>query len=202
MKEMYSYHPSALPSFHVQTLKNFLQTQVPWRRIVYYSNKRKSYVNNPRATWVCGFHEPYLYSFENINPNPFPKNLQPLIKWVQDFTECKYNFLLFSKYETGLDSITWHADDEKFITPGTAITSLTILEDDADSRVFYLKNLKTKEKHSWNLSTGDLFKMNYECQDNYHHAILKEPNTKGVRYSVTFRNGKNKQATKNYYTYN
>jgi len=121
---------------------------------------------------------------------------------VQDYTKSEYNFLLFSKYETGNDSITWHSDDEKFITPGSAITSLTILEDDADPRKFYLKNINTKQKHSWNLSTGDLLKMEYECQQNYQHAILKQPHTNGIRYSVTFRNGKNKQATKNYYTYN
>lgn len=199
---MFEYYPQALPEPHLNTVKNFLKNKVPWKRIVYYSNKRKSLVNNPRATWVCGFHKPYLYNIKNIQPNPFPKDLHPLIRWVQDFTNAEYNFLLFSKYETGKDSITWHADDEKFITVGSPITSLTVLDDTADPRTFYLKHTKTKQKHSWDLKTGDIFKMHYQCQEYYHHAILKQPNVKGCRYSITFRHAANELGTKNYYTYN
>ena len=199
---MFTYHPSALPTSHVTNLKNFLQNKVPWKRIVYYSNKRKAKVNNPRATWVCGFHRPYLYDIHNIKPNPFPKELHSLIQYIQDFTEANYNFLLFSKYETGMDSITWHSDDEKLITFGSPITSITILEDYADPRTFYLKNIHTKEKHSWDLNTGDIFKMDYQCQKYYQHAILKQPKTKGIRYSVTFRHAANELGTRNYYTYN
>ena len=199
---MFSYHPKSLPNSLILGTKYYLENKVPWKRINYYSNKRKGTVANPRATWVCGFHKPYLYNIHNIQPNPFPKELHPLINYIQDFTNAKYNFLLFGKYETGSDSITWHADDEKFITPGSPITSLTILDEHADSRTFYLKNLKTKEKHAWDLNTGDIFKMDYECQKNYHHAILKQPNLKGNRYSITFRHAASELGTRNYYTYN
>ena len=199
---MFSYHPDSLPQNILEDTTSFLKNKVPWRRVVYYSNKRKGNVNNPRATWVCGFHRPYLYNIHNIKPNPFPEELHPLINYIQDFTQAKYNFLLFSKYEKGTDSITWHSDDEKFITNGAPITSITILDDNADPRTFYLKNIKTKEKHSWNLSTGDIFKMDYQCQKYYQHAILKQPKAKGIRYSITFRHAATELATRNYYTYN
>jgi len=199
---MFSYYPESIPENMIVATRSYLENKVPWRRVTYYSNKRKGTVRNPRATWVCGFHKPYLYNVRNIKPNSFPRELHALIRYVQDFTQSKYNFLLFSKYTSGQDSITWHADDEKFITPGSPITSLTILDKDADSRTFYLKNLKTKRKHAWNLNTGDIFKMDYECQKHYHHAILKQPNLKGNRYSITFRHAANELGTKNYYTYN
>ena len=199
---MFSYHPEALPKTLQYKTLNYLKTKVPWRRIRYYSAKRQGTVNNPRATWVCGFHRPYLYDIHNIKPEPFPKELHSLIRWIEKFTDSEYNFMLFSKYETGNDSITWHSDDEKFITKDMPITSLTLLDGGADPRKFYLKNLYTKEKDCWNLSTGDIFKMDYECQKNYQHAILKQPKVKGVRYSITFRHAANELGTRNYYTYN
>ena len=199
---MFSYHPNALPEQLKVNTHLYLKTKVPWRRIRYYSSKRQGKVNNPRATWVCGFHRPYLYKINGIDPQPFPKELHPLIEWMQNFTESEYNFLLFSKYETGLDSITWHSDDEKFITKNAPVTSLTLLDDGADSRRFYLKDLYTKEKHYWDLKSGDIFKMDYICQQKYQHAILKQPNQKGIRYSITFRHAANELGTRNYYTYN
>jgi alkylated DNA repair dioxygenase AlkB len=199
---MFSYHPNALPENLKISTHNYLQTKVPWRKIRYYSAKRQGTIDNPRFTWVCGFHRPYLYDINGINSEPFPKELHDLIKWIQEFTDAEYNFMLFSKYQTGQDSITWHSDDEKFITKGMPITSLTLLDGGADPRTFYLKNLYTKEKHSWELGHGDIFKMDYECQQKYQHAILKQPNRFGVRYSITFRHAMNELGTRNYYTYN
>jgi alkylated DNA repair dioxygenase AlkB len=199
---MFKYYPNALPKNLKNSTLIYLKNKIPWKRIKYYSLKRKGFVDNPRATWVCGFHEPYLYNIDGINPHPFPKELHPLIKWIQEFTKSKYNFMLFSKYETGQDSITWHSDDEKFITKNTPITSLTLLEDNAEPRRFYLKHSKTKERYSWELENGDIFKMDYECQKHYQHAILKQPETEGIRYSITFRHAANEFGTKNYYTYN
>tara|TARA_A100001201_G_C4085925_1_gene200475 strand:+ start:1212 stop:1811 length:600 start_codon:yes stop_codon:yes gene_type:complete len=199
---MFSYHPKALPeNLSIETLK-YLKNIVPWRRIRYYSAKRQGKVNNPRATWVCGFHRPYLYDINGINPLPFPKELHNLLKWMQDFTEAEYNFMLFSKYETGKDSITWHSDDEKFITKNAPITSLTLLDGGADPRTFYLKNIYTKQKHAWDLDSRDIFKMDYICQQKYQHAILKQPKRNGIRYSITFRHAANELGTRNYYTYN
>ena len=199
---MFSYHPKALPEDLSQKTLKYLKYKVPWRRIKYYSAKRQGQINNPRATWVCGFHRPYLYDINNITPEPFPKELHSLIKWIQIFTDAEYNFMLFSKYETGNDSITWHSDDEKFITKGMPITSLTLLDGDADPRTFYLKNIDTKQKHSWDLNSRDILKMDYICQKKYQHAILKQPQRNGTRYSITFRHAANELGTRNYYTYN
>lgn len=199
---MFNYYPNALPQELKLQTYNYLKTKVPWRRIRYYSSKRQGKVDNPRATWVCGFHEPYLYEIKGIEVNPFPQELHSLIRWMQDFTKAEYNFMLFSKYETGKDSITWHSDDEKFITKNAPISSLTILDEGADPRTFYLKNLYTKQKHAWDLNSGDIFKMDDICQKTYSHAILKQPKRKGVRFSITFRHAANELGTRNYYTYN
>lgn len=199
---MFSYHSESLPLQLQETALQYLKFEVPWKRIKYYSAKRKGSVSNPRATWVCGFHRPYLYKVNGITPEPFPQKLHELIKWMQTFTGAEYNFMLFSKYETGNDSITWHSDDEKFITKDAPITSITILDVGADPRTFYLKDLYTKQKHAWDLQSGDIFKMDYICQQKYQHAILKQPKRKGTRYSITFRHAANELGTKNYYTYN
>jgi len=199
---MFSYYPNALPIEMQKATMDYLANEVPWRKVNYYSRKRQGRIDNPRLTWVCGFHRPYLYDIHGIEPQPFPKELHSLIKWIQKFTQAKYNFLLFSKYETGNDSITWHSDDEKFITKNAPITSLTLLDDGADPRTFYLKNLYTKQKHAWDLQSGDIFKMDYVCQQQYQHAILKQPKRKGTRYSITFRHAANELGTRNYYTYN
>lgn len=193
----YELHKDFLYKNEADKLLDFLENQVPWGQVKYFKPQR-GYVITPRLTWVAGFHSETLYSLSKHHPNPIPDFLLPLKDLIEDFLNTNFNFILFSKYRNENDSITYHSDDESFLGKNPTIASLTL----GDSRPFILKNKKTKESSTFDLSHGDLFVMKNNCQKDFFHAVPKQKEPCGIRYSMTFRRAINEYGSNNYYTYN
>lgn len=202
----YEYIPSFLTKEEADYLYNRLMKEIPWTQVKYYKPER-GYVITPRETWVAGFHkskiEPISYvSNSNIKMPILPNNIEPwlleLKEVVEDYTQSKYNFILFSKYRDENDSITYHSDDEKFLGKNPTIASITV----GDARSFCLKNKQSKEVQCFDLKHGDLFVMQNNCQKDYLHSVPKLKTQKNIRISLTFRNALNLLGAKNYYKYN
>ena len=193
----YQYHPQFLYKKEADYLLNFLETEIPWRQVRYFKPER-GYVQTPRETWCAGFHNNLYYPVNNIKPSPIPDKLVELKLLVQDFLKQEFNFMLFAKYRHGKDSIAYHSDDEMFLGRNPTIPSLTL----GATRPFCLKNKVTKELNSWNLSHGDLFVMQNNCQKDFQHSVPKIDNFNEIRYSITFRRALNERGSYNYYTYN
>ena len=202
----YEYTPSFLTKEEADYLYDRLMKEIPWTQVKYYKPER-GYVITPRETWVAGFHKAKTESISYISnsnvkmpitPNTIEPWLLELKEVVEDYTQSKYNFILFSKYRNGNDSITYHSDDEKFLGKNPTIASITV----GDTRSFCLKNKQSKEVQSFDLKHGDLFVMQNNCQKDYLHSVPKVKAQKDIRISLTFRNVLNTLGSKNYYKYN
>lgn len=193
----YNYIKNFLYKEEADILLKFLETEIPWGQVRYFKPER-GYVITPRLTWVAGFHTDTLYPLDACTPNRIPEFINPLKDLVEDYLQTSFNFILFSKYRDENDSITYHSDDERFLGKSPTIASLTL----GNSRPFVLKNKKTKQIESFDLSHGDLFVMKNNCQSDYFHAVPKQKQPCLPRYSMTFRKALNEYGSNNYYTYN
>ena len=194
------HHPGFLTLQEADWLYNQLLVNIPWRQVKYYKPER-GLVTTPRLTWCCGFHQDTHYQLHlptPVNPQPIPRWLFPLKKEVETRTKSFYNFILFSYYRNGLDSIAYHSDDERFLGNKPTISSITI----GFPRSFYLKDKATKEVTKYLLGHGDLFLMQNNCQKKYLHSVPKMMNHEFPRISLTFRKVLNEEGSTNYYKYN
>ena len=180
-------------------LETFLETMIPWTVVNYYKPER-GYTITPRETWAAGFHQKKTYSLYNkdYEPNPIPDFLLPLKGIIEEELKTSFNFILFSKYRNENDSISFHSDDEKFLGSQPKIASISI----GHNRDFLLREKKSRKIQTFNLSHGDLFVMQKDCQKEFEHSIQKQKDRCYTRYSLTFRKVLNEAGSKNYYRYN
>lgn len=113
----------------------------------------------------------------NLEQSEFPANAGKLIrerKW--------FNFVLANWYQSGLDTIGLHADDEKaLIGP---ILSLSL----GETRHFdFIAKEKGQRKIRINLSGGSIVLMAGETQRNWKHTVPKETRVLNGRINLTFR---------------
>ena len=195
----YEYHKKFLLPTEIDYLHARLNQDIPWTQVRYYKPER-GYVITPRLTWACGFHQRAIYPLMKgmITPNPIPDWLKPLKALVEDTCNQSFNFMLFSKYRSEKDSITFHSDNERFLGFKPKIASLTL----GAKRPFILKNKKTKKTQTFNLETGDLFLMKGNCQKDWEHSVPKQKEVFSERISITFRQCLNEHGSHNYYMYN
>lgn len=133
---------------------------------------------------------PYSYSGISHPPCPFPDFLLSLKKELE--VECSnslgrivtFNSVLLNKYRSGMDSIGYHADDEKFLDKEPVIASVSL----GSPRTFIFKNKtdsKIKQKHL--LTHGSKLVMFGKTQIDWYHGIPKEPSILTPRINLTFR---------------
>lgn len=196
----YQYLPEFLYKEEADFLYEKLLYEIPWRQVKYYKPER-GLVTTPRLTWVAGFHQDDFYPLslpQKIFPNKIPTFLNELKDLVESQTSKSFNYILFSLYRDGDDSISPHSDDEKFLGPDPTIVSLTV----GQQRDFVLTSKATREKEIFKLSHGDLFIMQNNCQKDYLHSVPKTKDMLKPRISLTFRNALTEAGSKNYYKYN
>jgi alkylated DNA repair dioxygenase AlkB len=120
----YLHKPNFLFEQEAQYLLDYLENQIPWRQVKYYKPER-GYVITPRLTWVAGSHDDSFAPLGHLKRNPIPSPLLPLKNLIEDELDTDFNFILFSKYRDGQDSITFHSDDERFLGFKPTIASIT-----------------------------------------------------------------------------
>lgn len=197
MTQHYKYVKSFLYKKEADYLYDRLDKEIPWSVVKYYKPER-GYVITPRETWCAGIHNRLDLKNFNYQWNKIPRWLLPLKELVEDECNEEFNFMLFAKYRNENDSITFHSDDERFLGDNPTIASITV----GETRPFQLKNKVSREIETFNLSHGDLFVMQNNCQKDYLHSVPKQKQELSTRISITFRKGLNIQASRNYYTYN
>jgi len=195
----YQHKPSFITKEESDWLYAKLLKDVPWRQVKYYKPER-GLVVTPRLTWCCGFHQDEYYDIrlpQLVSPQEIPRWLQPLKSLVESELSTSFNFILFSYYRDGQDSIAFHSDDERFLGEEPTIASITV----GAPRPFILKEKATKVSQTFSLDHGDLFVMQRNCQSDYLHSVPKM--TKALpRISLTFRKALSEAGSKNYYKYN
>lgn len=96
----------------------------------------------------------------------------------------EFNSVLVHKYETGLDYIPPHSDNEQGIVPDSSIVTISI--GDTRTMKFREKCTKTFAITELSLHHGEVMVMSRRSQDCYDHQIAPEAD-RGARISFTFR---------------
>ena len=187
--DSWEYHKNFLLDVDLKYLKEKMQ-DVPWRQVT-YSKKERTQIVTPRYSWVSGG---YLY-FNNKHP----LWILPLLEYVQACFGERFNYILYSKYNSPKHSISPHSDDEFFLGHKPKIAILSI----GDTVNFELKNKTTKEKLIFSFESNDLILMKDNCQKIFTHSIPKDKTfINKTRYSLSFRKVIHPYGDKNYNFYN
>ncbi|MBD2156288.1 alpha-ketoglutarate-dependent dioxygenase AlkB [Leptolyngbya sp. FACHB-16] len=109
----------------------------------------------------------YRYSHVELEPLPWPPELQALREKVEAATGCKYQVVIGNLYRSGADHIGWHADDSPEMGRNPAIASISL----GATRRFDVRSKAGGEVQSFELGSGDLVFMPSGFQSTHKHRI-------------------------------
>lgn len=156
-----------------------LLSEIPWER-----RTTEMYGKNvpvPRMeVWVADY--PYTYSRRTYQPTPWTPTLVKIRTDIEAATCSRFNSVLLNRYESGSDSVGWHADDEPEMSSEHPIASLSL----GATRSFQMRKgddpIQTLE-----LGHGSLLVMHPGMQQEWKHRIPKTKKPCGPRINLTFR---------------
>ena len=194
----FSFHTSFLNDLETNFLYDYLLNQIPWTQVIYYIKKRDMTVTTPRLTYCMGYHAQSNQS-ANYSFNPIEPELLPLKEKVENFLNTKFNFIIFSYYRNEKDSITFHNDDDSFLSAGNYIPVISL----GDTRQFKLKTIEKPSKtFNFDMHSGDMIVMKNDCQKKYLHSVPKKNYSISPKFSISFRSVTSSYGSNNYYKYN
>jgi alkylated DNA repair dioxygenase AlkB len=223
------YYEPYVPSSVSAGMFDFLRQELPFYRVQYNITRGgvQTQINTPRFTTVFGVDDTSRFAEDGsivdaktnkkveanrykCKPRPIPQCLDELRKVTEGSTGETFNFCLVNYYADGKDSISYHSDDERFLSPEPAIASFSF----GTKRDFLMKHkpiapqagLVVEEPKAIKLplGSGDMILMRGKTQSNWLHSIPKRAGvdaSKG-RINITFRKAMVKGGTENYYQYN
>ena len=140
----------------------------------------------------CDYFGPVGYSYGRIKHNPadYPDS-NPIFDTLFDrlrgvdpsFTTDNYTCLV-TKYPDGNSSINMHQDNEKSISPGSKIYTVSF---GAERHVRFYNVSGPLQEHYHKLDHGSVHVMTADSQKIWKHGIDREPDIPGGRISFTFR---------------
>lgn len=133
--------------------------------------------------WHGDVHCDYHYSGTQLTLNPWTTELTRIKAALEAATHTRYNSVLLNLYRDGKDSVSWHADDEKALTPAAPISSLSL----GATRTFQLRHRQSKQRFNLELLHGDLLVMGGNIQQTWQHQIPKQHHVTSPRINLTFR---------------
>ncbi len=135
----------------------------------------------------------YGYAGRRFRPTPFPTRLDDLRRETDYLCGARPGAPLFDAcvanlYETGRDSVGWHADDEPEVGPrppdATLVASISF---GARRRFLIRRKADHRDRHVFALGAGDLLVMGGACQRDWEHSVPKTTRPCGPRLNLTFR---------------
>lgn len=125
----------------------------------------------------------YQYSNLVMKPKPWLPTLFSLKEQCEQIADTKFNSVLTNLYRDGNDSNGWHSDNEPELGLNPVIASLSF----GEARTFHLKHRVTKEKLTFELTSGSLLIMAGELQQHWLHTVPKTKRPKSPRINLTYR---------------
>lgn len=157
-----------------------LRSELPWRRRVSSLYGRQVPVPR-REAWVAEF--PYVYSGRTYDPAPWTPALWNLKAKVEIAAGCEFNSVLGNLYESGADSVGWHADAEPEMSAAHPIASLSL----GAARRFLMRPATGGAAMAVELTAGSLLLMEAGMQTDWRHCLPKTRAPIGERINLTFR---------------
>jgi alkylated DNA repair dioxygenase AlkB len=159
-----------------------LRQELPWeqREIVLYGKR----IMQPRLI-AWGGERAYRYSGQTLEPRPLHPALAAVMEAAQVRTHVPFNHVLVNRYRDGLDSMGFHADDERELGENPLVATVSL----GATRRFVLRPRRGQDREplSYPLEHGSLLIMGGTCQRQYHHGIPRQPSVQEERVSLTFR---------------
>jgi alkylated DNA repair dioxygenase AlkB len=139
----------------------------------------------PRLTALYGDENgSYIYSGIKNVPLPWTPATLEVKRATEPASGVVFNSVLLSRYRTGKDSVSWHADDEPEFGELPVIAWYSF----GCTRSFQLKHKKRKDlKASIELTHGSLLIMRGGTQANWQHQIPNTAKRVEERLNLTFR---------------
>ena len=160
-----------------------LKREVNWQQesMMMYGKE----INFPRLiSWYADESLNYSFSGITMKPHTWTNELLEIKTKVEDLVGSTFNSLLINYYRSGMDSISWHQDNEKEFGVNPVIASVSL----GSERTFKLRRINdTAQVISFDLEPGSLIVMSGELQVNWQHSLPKRTKVKEGRINLTFR---------------
>ena len=178
------FYPRFLAPAEADALFQVLLTETPWQQD--YLNFGGRQVTIPRLqAWYGDKQSNYGYSGLALKPLAWTQTLASVRDSIRMATRQDFNSVLLNYYRSGMDSVSWHSDNEKELGADPSIASLSL----GITRRFELKHKRRKDipKTTCELGHGSLLVMGAGMQKHWHHQVPKQPEVTGARINLTFR---------------
>lgn len=125
-----------------------------------------------------------LNSKINLTGRGFDKHILYIKNKVEKKSKLSFNSCLINLYKNGMDSMSYHADNEKELGPHPLIASVSF----GEARDIIFKEINNKDnKIKIKLHHASLLVMAGHCQSEFLHTIPKRKNISKPRLNLTFR---------------
>jgi alkylated DNA repair dioxygenase AlkB len=159
-----------------QFLPNSQQLFASLTRQVEWDTRMKS-----RKTASLG--KAYNYSGITYEPVSMHPMLIPVVDLLKARLQFRPNNCLLNYYESGEATMGFHSDSIVELVAGTGIAIVSL---GAERHITFQYKRGTKTEFEYRLASGSLLYMPAQLQQDWRHAIRKEPGASG-RISLTFR---------------
>lgn len=171
--------------FSAQYCESYLQALiegVKWSDDYYMAFGRRIEIPR-RQAWYADTGIRYSYSNNLLQTQAWIEPLTEIRQQVEKETQRRFNSVLLTHYRNGMDSVSWHADDEEELGRQPYIASLSL----GASRKLHYRHKKENISGSITLHSGDLLFMRPGFQFDWEHSIPAEPVITQPRINLTFR---------------
>ncbi|MEJ2763073.1 alpha-ketoglutarate-dependent dioxygenase AlkB [Photobacterium sp. MCCC 1A19761] len=172
--------PAFFSAAQAQTYFEQLRETLDWRQEQIRIFGRN--VWQPRLQAWCG-EASYTYSGLTLHPAPWTPALLSIKTACEAVCDQRFNSVLANLYRDGQDSMGWHQDNEPELGPQPVIASVSL----GETRRFVLKHLHSKQKITFDLTSGSLLIMAGTTQQYWTHAIPKSRQPLSARMNLTYR---------------
>ncbi|WP_052131331.1 alpha-ketoglutarate-dependent dioxygenase AlkB family protein [Vibrio caribbeanicus] len=175
------WSPNFIPFDEASRLFEQLNQQIRWREdeITLFGKRM------PIPRLQCWYGDsPYRYSNLTMHPEPWLPTLLELKRRCESAADAPFNSVLANLYRNGQDSNGWHSDNERELGINPTIASLSF----GETRRFHLKHKQSKQKITFDLTSGSLLIMAGEMQHHWLHTLAKTKQQRTARINLTFRN--------------
>jgi len=179
------YFPHFLKPDAANLAFDIFLNELEWRQ--HYIKIFGKLLPQPRQTALYGINDQsYTYSNLTLKPLKFTPKLLEIHQKLKVLTKINFTFThcLANLYRDGIDSMGWHADDEKELGENPVIASVSL----GAARRFQLKHRYDPNlKYQLELEHGSLLLMLGTTQHFWKHQLPKTKKPIAPRINLTFR---------------
>ena len=179
---LFEYLKDSTDAPNYDDLLRQLSDRIPWQEDYFVAFDRKFLIPRKQA-WFADDGLAYRYADNLLASQEWLPELLALRHWLESHTRYSFNAVLATLYRNGLDSVDWHADDERELGEDPVIASLSL----GATRQFEFKAKDDEAIHSIDLAHGEWVIMPAGFQQHWQHRIPAQPEVLTPRINLTFR---------------